>query len=225
MINEEEAILLRHSVRQYLDKKIDAETIDKLNGFATTLQQESGIEYRLVTEDKGAFDCLTGRLMRFRNANNYFAVICKNEDLSFEKAGYYGEKLVIFCQMCGLNTCWVVGSFSHKKVKASLGLQEDESLICVISVGYGAFSGVPHKSKSMQAVSNADENSPPWLISGVQFALLAPTAINQQKFYIEADGQRVSLTSPKGRLAEIDKGIVKYHFEIGGKKENFVWAN
>ena len=61
----------------------------------------------------------------------------------------------------------------------------------------------------------------------MEAALLAPTAINQQKFeFILLDGNRVDA---KARLvltnsyAKIDLGIAKCHFELGAGKDNFTW--
>jgi len=44
----------------------------------------------------------------------------------------------------------------------------------------------------------------------------APTAVNQQKFYLEYLWFR--------DYSKMDLGIVKYHFEVGAGKENFEWA-
>ena len=58
-------------------------------------------------------------------------------------------------------------------------------------------------------------------------AMLAPTAVNQQKFkFILHDGNKVETRtsfSPWG-YTQIDLGIVKCHFEIGAGKENFMWV-
>ena len=41
----------------------------------------------------------------------------------------------------------------------------------------------------------------------------APTAINQQKFFITLEGEDVTITSRRGPFSKVDLGIVKYHFE------------
>ena len=61
-------------------------------------------------------------------------------------------------------------------------------------------------------------------------ALLAPTAINQQKFRFEylppeGDGKpRVRATTRRGTHTRVDLGIAKCHFELAAGKENFDWA-
>ncbi len=94
----------------------------------------------------------------------------------------------------------------------------------VISLGYGKVQGNSHVSKSVEQVSNACESSPEWFVRGVKCALLAPTAMNQQKFKFIYDDGKVSASSSMGFYTKIDLGIAKYHFEIGAGKENFEWA-
>lgn len=53
--------------------------------------------------------------------------------------------------------------------------------------------------------------------------MLAPTAMNQQKFQFILNGNRVVAKAGIGFYSKIDLGIVKYHFEIGAGKDNFAW--
>ena len=153
------------------------------------------------------------RYGKFSGVKNYNAMVGKKgADLS-EKVGYYGQKLVLFAQTLGLNTCWV--ALTYKKVKTAYKIEEGEKLALVIAIGYGATQGVPHKSKSINAVSNADENSPEWFVNGVKAALLAPTAMNQQKFFFTLKDGEVTAKPGLGFYAKVDLGIVKYHFELG----------
>lgn len=70
------------------------------------------------------------------------------------------------------------------------------------------------------------DSSPEWYIKGVEYALLVPTAINQQKFVFELVGENEVLVKSKiGPCTKIDLGIIKYHFELGAGKENFKWTN
>ena len=64
---------------------------------------------------------------------------------------------------------------------------------------------------------------PDWFKSGIEAALLAPTAINQQKFLFSLHGDYVSAKSTGGFYSKVDLGIVKYHFEAGAGKETFNW--
>ena len=110
--------------------------------------------------------------------------------LSWPDVGYYGEHLVLFAQTLGLNTCWV--GLSYSKVPGTYVLDEGEKIACYIALGYGETQGVGHKIKTVEQVSNASDVTPSWFRKGVEAALLAPTAVNQQKFSFEYVGMKNS---------------------------------
>ena len=152
----------------------------------------------------------------------------KADDLD-ERVGYYGEQLVLLAQTLGLNTCWV--GLSYSKVPGTYVLDEGEKIACYIALGYGETQGVGHKIKTVNQVSNASDVTPTWFRKGVEAALLAPTAVNQQKFSFEYMGMkdgRHQVHAKKGfsmiGYTKMDLGIAKYHFEIGAGKENFEWV-
>ena len=157
-------------------------------------------------------------------------VVGKKAKGTEELAGYYGEKIVLLAQTLGLNTCWVV--LTYRKVTDAFTVADDEKLYCVIAIGYGETQGVSHKIKSVEQVSNVSVNAPDWFRHGVEAALLAPTAMNQQKFYFEyktpAPGEKPKVAAKRKfsmfGYTEMDLGIAKYHFEIGAGKENFNFA-
>ena len=217
----EQIIRQRHSVRSYQDRKIEEEKIDILNKEIDRINKESNLKIELVTEDREAFNTMLAHYGKFSNAFNYFAIIGdKNEDFA-EKGGYYGEQLVLLAQQLGLNTCWVALTYSKKNNK--LQLKENEKLLCVISVGYGVNQGYDHKIKSFDKVTKNVQNPPEWFKRGVEFALLAPTAINQQQFCFTLQNNKVGLKRKLGPYSKIDLGIIRYHFELGAGKENFSW--
>ena len=203
----------RHSVRQYEDKPIPAEILAELKQEIEACNRESGLHIQLVTDELKAFDCLMAHYGKFSGVKNYLALVGpKGADLD-EKCGYHGERLVLKAQALGLNTCWVAMSYS--KTPGAFQIGSGEKLTVVISLGYGKTQGVPHKSKPLSAVSNVGSDTPDWFKAGVEAALLAPTAMNQQKFtFTYADG-KVSAKAGMGFYAKIDLGIVKYHFELG----------
>lgn len=61
---------------------------------------------------------------------------------------------------------------------------------------------------------------PQRFLNGVNAALLAPTAMNQQKFFftLQPDGS-VKAAFGKGFYTKLDLGIVKYHFELGSGRK------
>ena len=118
----------------------------------------------------------------------------------------------------------------------------EEKIACYIAIGYGETQGVGHKIKTVEQVSNANDTTPSWFKKGVEAALLAPTAVNQQKFSFEYVGVKDGhhqVRAKKGfsmiGYAKMDLGIAKYHFEVGagkatgrraqlGNEENFKWV-
>ena len=234
----QEAIKVRHSVRQYSDKPIEAEKIAQLQALIDKSNSEAGLHIQLVTNEPNAFSQGMAKYGKFSGISNYIAMVCKKgEDTTL---GYYGEQVVLLAQTLGLNTCWVGLTFS--KQPDSYKVRDGEHLVCLVPVGYGANQGVQHPQKKTVAdvcedkrnlTSNSNSgltsNLPAWFIRGIEAALLAPTAVNQQLFrFVLHDGNKVeakkafSLTNGMG-YAPVDLGIVKCHFEIGAGKENFEW--
>lgn len=216
-----EIMKARHSVRQYLNKPLEADTINEMKKEIEICNQESGLHIQLIVNEPKAFDGFMAHYGKFEGVTNYIAMIGKKSADLDETCGYYGERLVLKAQQLGLNTCWV--ALTYSKIKTAFVIDDGEKLCIVIAVGYGKTQGVPHKSKSMQEVVKADEPYPDWFKSGVEAVLLAPTAVNQQKFQLILNNNQVLAKAKMGFYSKIDLGIVKYHFELGAGKENFVW--
>ena len=201
----------RHSVRSYTDKAIEPEKRAALNALTEEINQKAGLHIQIVYDEPKCFDSFMARYGKFSGVKNYIALIGKKSQKLDETLGYYGEELVLKAQELGLNTCWV--ALTHGKSKAVIG--KGEKQICLIALGYGIAQGVPHKSKPLQSLCNYNEIMPEWFLSGMNAALLAPTAMNQQKFRFELlpDG-KVKATCGSGFYTKLDLGIVKYHFEL-----------
>ncbi len=217
-----EAIKKRHSVRKYKELPLTDEHRGALMDKIAKINKKSGLNIQLVCDEPRAFDCLIAKYGNFSGVSNYIAVIGKKSENLDETCGYYGEELVIFAQQLGLNTCWA--KMSYKKVPGAFMVGSGEELVIVISIGYGENQGKMHRSKKAVEVAKDYNNAPEWFKNGVDLALLAPTAINQQKFSFELKDGKVKAREGFGPCRNIDLGIVKYHFEIGAGKENFEWA-
>lgn len=217
-----EAMKARHSVRQYEARPIDAEAVSALRAEIDACNRESGLHIQLVLNEPKAFDGFMAHYGKFSGVTNYIAMIGpKGPDLD-EKCGYFGERLVLKAQALGLNTCWVAMTYS--KIKTAFTVNSGEKLCVVIALGYGTTQGVAHKSKAITEASKVEGTMPDWFKSGVEAALLAPTAMNQQKFLFTLDGGKVSANPGRGFYTKLDLGIVKYHFELGAGKDSFAWA-
>ena len=237
----QEAIEARHSVRAYKDLPLSEEIVKLLEDELVKLNNEGQLHIQLICNEPKAFQGTMAKYGKFRNANNYLVMAGKKAEDLDERIGYYGEHLVLLAQTLGLNTCWV--GLSYSKVPGTYVLEEGEKIACYIAIGYGETQGVGHKIKTVEQVSNASDITPSWFKKGVEAALLAPTAVNQQKFSFEyvgmnkggvldvdniVEGTRHRVRAKKGfsmiGYTQMDLGIAKYHFEVGAGKVNFEWV-
>ena len=224
-----EAIEARHSVRAYKEQPLTEDVVRVLEEKIECFNQEGKLHIQLVINEPKAFKGTLAKYGKFKNVSNYLVIAGKKSADLDERVGYYGEHLVLLAQMLGLNTCWV--GLSYSKVPGTFVLANDEKIACYIALGYGETQGASHKVKTIEQVSNVSDITPSWFKRGVQAALYAPTAINQQKFYFEyvrVENNQHKVLAKKGfslvGYTHMDLGIAKCHFEIGAGKENFVWV-
>ena len=213
-----EAINARHSVRAYKDTPIPQDVRDQLDSFVKACNDESRLNITIRYDDPAGFDSRLAHYGSFSNVRNYIVLKgSKCADFDFI-CGYFGEKIVLFAQQLGLNTCWTALTFNKRKVKEMV--PAGEKLCMVIALGYGEMQGHEHKSKSMYDVIDVKGGMPEWFVAGVEAALKAPTAVNQQKFCFMLENDEPSVkVKGLGTYTKVDLGIAAYHFEAAtGKK-------
>ncbi len=115
----------------------------------------------------------------------------------------------------------MLGSYDIQQSKTAFQVEKGEKLCIVIALGYGETQGLPHKSKSMEEVIQLDEPAPEWFQKGVEAALLAPTAMNQQKFLFRLDKNRVSVKAGFGFYTKIDMRIENTILKLVQEKSIF----
>ncbi len=203
----------RHSVRSYLDRPIELEKMTAIREEMERINKLSGLNISFLEDSEKVFRTIRGKLIGWSKYPSYcLALVGDDDDLLEEKCGYYGEQLVLYLQSLGLNTCWV-GGFNKGEVRASLG--PGQRLALTVAAGYGADQGKSRKSKSMSDLTDVTD-MPEWFKNGMDAAMKAPTAINQQKFFVTLeDGKPVIKKKGRGPFIDVDLGIVKYHFEAG----------
>ena len=236
----QEAIEARHSVRAFKEQPLAEDVVKVLEEQIAVLNRESKLHIQLILNEPKAFLGIMAKYGKFRNVSNYLVMAGKKADDLDERVGYYGEHLVLLAQTLGLNTCWV--GLSYSKIPGTYILDEGEKIACYIAIGYGETQGVGHKIKTVEQVSrsavktqdsskNTSNIAPKWFRKGVEAALFAPTAVNQQKFSFEyagmVNGRHKVIAKRHFSMigyTQMDLGIAKYHFEIGAGKENFDWV-
>lgn len=235
----QEAIVARHSVRKYQTKPIEKEKADKINALIDECNREGGLHIQFVQNEPLAFSTGLFKYGAFSGVSNYLVLVAPKGHQHDDAIGYYGEKIVLYMQTLGLNTCWVALTF--KNIKEAYELRAGEELKLVVACGYGVTDGVSHPAKKAwtefvndkrskdDAVSSANktaEDFPDWFVRGMEAALLAPTAMNQQKFQFTLFEQNKVQARAKFDItgkAGYDLGIVRCNFEIAAGKENFSW--
>ena len=223
-----EAIRARHSVRKYDSRPIEPEKVAALRAAIDRINAAQGLNIQLALEEPRSFSAGLWKYGQFSGVRNYLVMAGPKGSAAEEKIGFYGEELVLLAQTLGLSTCWV--GLSYKKIPGTYTLREGDIVHCTISLGYGLNAGVQHPLRPIENYYEVDGEAdgvlPAWFRAGMEAAILAPTAVNQQKFrFILHPGNRVEakpLFSLMG-YTHIDLGIVKYHFEVAAGKENFTW--
>ncbi|MDE6380694.1 MAG: nitroreductase [Muribaculaceae bacterium] len=225
-MTELEVLKERHSVRKYQDRPLEESAVKALKDEISKLNHEGNLNMQLVQNERKAFKGFLS-YGKFSNVSNYIMIIGKKSDSLEYRAGYYGEKLVLYAQSIGLNTCFV--GLTYKKIDGAFEVGSDEKILLCISIGYGETDGDGnHKIKRPDQVSNVTPDSPEWFKNGVEAALLAPTAINQQKFYFEyipEDKVKPIKGSSLVGYTKIDLGIAMYNFEVGAGRDKFHWVD
>lgn len=219
-----DAIKARHSVRKYADKPIEKETSAALEAEIGKINAASGLNVQFVRDEPKAFSTGMWKYGRFTGVKNYLVMAGPQTKEAEVLIGYHGEQLVLLAQTLGLNSCWV--GLTYKKIPGTFTLRDGDVVHCVISLGYSSVQGVQHPLKPVEQFYEAEDTAPEWFLAGMEAAMLAPTAINQQKFKIFLRGGNKVEARAVHSLAgytNIDLGIVKCHFEIGAGKENFEW--
>ena len=201
----------RHSVRAYLDKPIEDDKKNALNELIAALNADYGTNVQIFFDDETAFKNATASYGNFQGCKNYAALVGSDP----VTAGYVGEILALKAQSLGLNSCFVALTYNKGVVKSKISLKKGEKLQCSLALGYGKTQGTPRKSKTREQVLDVRGEVPDNLEQIVEACLLAPTAINQQKFKIICENGDVEIKkSGLGFYTDFDLGIIKCHKDL-----------
>lgn len=215
-----EAMEARHMVRKYSETVLTESIINALNARVEENNTEHGLAIKLMINDKNAIGIIA-KMILAKGVNNYFILAGDDSPGLEEKLGYSGADLMLYAQTLGLNT-WYVGGMFNRNVAQFV---DGKKVVGVIAVGYGQTEGIPHKSKLPADVSRYTGDVPEWFVAGINASLLAPTALNRQDYMITGTENRVRIENENGIFTGANRGLIKYHFELGAGKENFLWES
>lgn len=200
----------RHSVRSYTDEPVSADARRAITEKVAQINAQTGLHIQAFFNEPDCFSSRVATYGLFKGVTNYLALVGpKAPDLD-ERCGYWGEELVLLLQSLGLGSCWV--ALTHGKSRAVVNA--GEKLVILVAFGNGATAGAQHKSHAREKLVQVAGTAPDWFELGAEGALLAPTALNQQKFLVSWDGDKASLSLRGiGAYAKVDLGIVRHDFE------------
>lgn len=225
-----DAIDKRRSRRTYLETAIEQEKIKVLTTFIDQYNAEAKLSMRIIEDGSEAFKGFRKSYGLFKGVKTLIALIGKKSDPYLkEKLGYYGESIVLEATKLDLGTCWVGGTFSNSD--NVIEVQEDEALLCVITVGHIKKESLKEKMvhrlatrkiKTIDDLYTADCPVSEWFLNGLEAALKAPSANNSKPVKFEyKEGEIKAYVLSTNKFDLMDLGIAKLHFEIatGGRFE------
>ena len=217
-----DAMRARHVVRQYLDTPLPTDIVDALRERVDEANASHGTDIRLLTGSAPVYGPLWGTV-RARSVRNCLVLSGPDAPDLDERLGHAGAALMLAAQDLGLNTWWSGGTFSKKAAARASGCTG--RIAAVVALGYGTTQGVAHTSKRPEEVATYEGPAPDWFTHGVEAALLAPTAFGKQSFTLTGKDRQVTIRCTEGDYAGQDRGIIKYHFEVGAGPDNFTWTD
>jgi nitroreductase len=234
------AMQRRVSVRSY-DAGCPAEPalLDRLMTRAGAVEHVTGAPVRIALIDgleraRRVLTTIVGSYGLVQNPPHLLVgVLPEESDLARLDLGYALERVVLEATRLGLGTCWIAGSYSPERAGDAVSLAAGEIAAAVIALGYpvergwGRFHSRAvrqlvrgHKRKPLAEIVFAGRWGKPWspdgadpvLVAALEYARLAPSAINRQPWrFIVRSGDVVLATV---RPAPIDAGIVMAHFAL-----------
>ena len=97
-----QAIRERHSVRNYLDKKIEQDKIQTLKAKIEEVNGKGDLHLQLLEDAGKTFNRLMSRAMGLGSAPSVIACVGRDDETLDERIGYYGEQVVLLAQDLGL---------------------------------------------------------------------------------------------------------------------------
>ncbi|MCR5743401.1 MAG: hypothetical protein K6F92_06760 [Lachnospiraceae bacterium] len=242
-MTEWEAISKRISCRSYEDRMIDGEVLENIRRHIEVINDTSGLNFQLLCAGEPGISAVkVAKTMFSGPIYACAALVGRNDNLSAEKVGMYGESLVLYATKLGLGTCWVAGTYDANSISPKV--EEGEKVWSVITLGY-ATEKTPLRQKMIRAgirksdrrleqfleSETAYEELPAWVQKGIEAILLGPSAVNRQPVNIVySDGNVCArLRRTDYELVYVDLGIAKKQFMAAacdqGVDGTFEWGD
>ncbi len=137
----QEAIKKRRSVRTYLEKKVEAEKMERVKEIlSVNTSGPFGNEVRYVLLDLEELEekeiKRLGTYGIIKGTRLFLAGAIKDGRWAMEDFGYCMEKVILELTSLGLGTCWIAGTFRRNNFAEKVGLAEGEVLPAITPFGY-----------------------------------------------------------------------------------------
>lgn len=232
-----EVIKLRHSVRNYDDKYLSQDIIDKIENYISDIDNPFGskVRVKLIKKDNSNKEIKLGTYGVVKGAKYYLAVACEKGDFDLEGLGYVFEHVILYCTSLGLGTVWMGGTFSKSSFAKAMDLKENEKIVIVSPLGYeggkksllASIMGNNNKRrKSYEEVFFNNDFSNPLSKEAagnyaeiLEMVRIAPSAINKQPWRILKRGNEINFYKDGIiEMNKIDMGIALCHFHLMAKE-------
>ena len=137
----------------------------------------------------------------------------------YEEPKCFDSMMAHYGKFSGVKSYIALVGKKSETLEKQLGYQGERLVLKAQELGLNTCWLAMTHGKSKAEIGKDEKQVPEWFLKGMEAALLAPTAMNQQKFFFELlpDGQ-VKASSGRGFYTKLDLEIVKYHFEeVSGK--------
>ena len=227
-----ETIQKRKSRRVFSKKQLSEALLQKIEEKIRKIDVKHDVNIELIEDGSKAFASFGKSYGLFKNVRSLILLKGNPGMRHFrEKMGYYGEKLLLFAESLGLDTCWVGGTFDRE----SFSYPEEEHVQAVILLGYAEEEGLKEKllssllrgkKKSWEDRIEGESPYPKWVQDGMEAVALAPSALNRQKpLFHYHEGILTATVENNFEMDMVDLGIAKLHFELGVGSGHFVVGN
>lgn len=219
------AIEERYSVRTFSTTPLKAEDVAFLQEQLEEINQVSGLNATFLEDGSAAFSSVRTSYGMFKDVRSLVLLKGNPSVPDFlEKAGFYGENLVLDLYDRGIGTCWVGGTFD----RTVFSIPENEQFICALLVGYPGkialkdqvlLARLHKRYKPISERLTSDGDVPADIQNGLEAVRLAPSAVNTQTpHFTYKDGVLTAGVPEEGKFGLVDLGIAKSHFvqEAGG---------
>ncbi len=154
-----DAIKKRISIREYADRPIEKEKLEKIvdaGRLAPTARGEEPWEFIVVTDREKIKELgsLTDHGKFLAGARAAIAVFCKETKYYLEDGAAATENILIAAAGLGIASCWVAGDkkFYCPDIARALGVPEGFKLVSLISLGYPQTEPTPQEKRPLKDV-------------------------------------------------------------------------